>query len=143
MHAAYAVRVAPPQMRVVVLDLDGMDRSHARRDGLAVLRRAIEIDQRHFPETLHRFFIVNAPFLLKAVWALVAPWLDPHTQTKIQIFGAGLEASGAAAALRAEIDDENLPAFLGGACRCPGGCVPVPQALRTRGGYAVSATYED
>jgi hypothetical protein len=58
---------------------------HARRDGLAVLKSTIEVDQRHYPETLHRFFIVNAPFILKAVWRLVKPWLDPHTQTKIQV----------------------------------------------------------
>ena len=125
------------------------------REFLSTARRALtrgrwrpiklfsEESERHWEKFENGVDLSSSHETFKAVWALVAPWLDPHTQTKIQIFGAGLEASGAAAALRAEIDDENLPAFLGGACRCPGGCVPVPQALRTRGGYAVSATYED
>ena len=88
--AACDPRVAPPQMRVVVLDLDGMDRSPRGATGspcCGARSRSTSATSRDAPPR----FIVNAPFLLKAVWALVAPWLDPHTQTKIQIFGAGLE----------------------------------------------------
>ena len=60
-----------------------------------------------------------------------------------QIFGCDLVSSGARDALHELIADDQLPAFLGGACRCEGGCVPVPTALRTRGRWAVAATYEE
>ena len=44
-----------------------------------------------------------------------------------QIFGCDLVSSGARDALHELIADDQLPAFLGGACRCEGGCVPAAE----------------
>ena len=105
--------------RVVLFDMEGMSRHHLDRRGLAILKQFIEIDQRHYPETLHKLYIVNAPRLLWVGYKIVEPWLDPATAAKVEILGANYQAI-----LREKIGVENLPESLGGKCRCEGGCVP-------------------
>ena len=59
--------------------------------GMDLIKRMIEIDQRNYPESLHRLFIVNAPWVLHASYAVIARWMDPHTASKIQVLGAVAE----------------------------------------------------
>lgn len=112
---------------------------------LQYIRAISDTDQRYYPETLNRLFLVNAPSAFVMVWKIVKGWLDPgvsliailstnqlnatHTsivllQTidKIQILGKDYKQ-----VLLEHIEAENLPDFLGGTCTCdhmPGGCVP-------------------
>ena len=58
-------------------------------------------------------YIVNSPMLFSAVWAMVKVWLDPKTREKIHIIGSNYKKQ-----LFAEVDEENLPEFLGGKCSC-------------------------
>lgn len=62
-------------------------------------------------------YIINAPMLFTAVWSVVKQLLDEVTVKKIQIIGSNYKN-----VLRETIDEENIPDFLGGKCRCPGGC---------------------
>ena len=64
-----------------------------------------------------KFYIINAPYLFSTVWALIKPWLDEVTVSKIKILGSGYKAE-----LLAQIPAENLPRdFDGSECMC-GGC---------------------
>jgi hypothetical protein len=55
----------------------------------------------HYPERLHRVYLVDAPVLFRAFWALISPFVDPVTKEKFQfvtgesrrqaIFGAALD----------------------------------------------------
>jgi len=63
-------------------------------------------------------FIVNAPFVVKALWAVMAPWVDPLTKAKF-IWGKDKLAE--------YIEKDQLPKFLGGTCKCrEGKCLKVP-----------------
>eukprot|EP00906_Rhabdomonas_costata_P011978 RCo017066 len=87
-----------------------------------ILRRAVEIDKNYYPESMHCTVVVNAPPLMSAVWALVKPMLPPRTRGKVQILRHGPDQDRALAEL---VDPEHLPEFLGGKCKCHGGCVPL------------------
>ncbi|KIK70320.1 hypothetical protein GYMLUDRAFT_32319, partial [Collybiopsis luxurians FD-317 M1] len=78
---------------------------------------AASIGQDHYPETMGKFYIINAPFLFTGVWSVVKPWLDEVTVAKIQVLGAKNKE-----VLLAQIPEENLPKFFGGSCECPDGC---------------------
>lgn len=67
----------------------------------------------YYPETLHKCFIVNAPFIFPALWAVIKPFLDEKTARKVTIRGSDYKDL-----LLEEIDADLLPAFLGGKCTC-------------------------
>ncbi|KAG2182047.1 hypothetical protein INT43_006973 [Umbelopsis isabellina] len=108
----------------VVFDCTGMGWYQFHMPALQYLRAVSDSDQKYYPETMNKLFIVNAPSAFVYVWKMVKGWLDPGTIEKIQIFGKDYKE-----ALLDHIPAENLPEFLGGECKCehmPGGCVPSP-----------------
>ncbi|CAO3685259.1 unnamed protein product [Umbelopsis vinacea] len=108
----------------VIFDCTGMGWHQFHMPALQYLRAVSDTDQKFYPETINKLFIVNAPSAFVIVWKMVKGWLDPGTIAKIQIFGKDYEQ-----ALLDHIPAENLPSFLGGKCECnhmPGGCVPSP-----------------
>lgn len=79
--------------------------------------QASSIGQDRYPECMGKFYIINAPYLFSTVWALIKPWLDEVTVSKIKILGSGYKAE-----LLKQIPAENLPRdFDGSECKC-GGC---------------------
>jgi len=79
--------------------------------------QASSISQDRYPETMGKFYIINAPWAFSAVWSIVKPWLDPVTVQKISILGSNYQET-----LLQQIPAENLPKEFGGTCQCPGGC---------------------
>ncbi|EEB91256.1 hypothetical protein MPER_10418 [Moniliophthora perniciosa FA553] len=78
---------------------------------------ASAVGQDRYPETMGKFFIVNAPWTFSTVWMLVKPWLDEVTVRKIDI-----SKNANTAKLLESISADCLPKDLGGTCNCPGGC---------------------
>lgn len=78
--------------------------------------QASTIGQNYYPETMGKFYIINAPWVFSAVWSIIKPWLDPVTISKIDILKDGRKE------LLMQIPAQNLPSDLGGTCSCPGGC---------------------
>lgn len=79
--------------------------------------KASSIGQDRYPETMGRFYIINAPWGFSTVWNLIKGWLDEVTVAKIHIVGSGYQKD-----LVAQIPAENLPVEFGGSCKCEGGC---------------------
>lgn len=79
--------------------------------------QAASIGQDRYPETMGKFYIINAPWAFSAVWAVVKPWLDEVTVSKINILSSGHKE-----VLLKQIPAENLPKEYGGTCVCVGGC---------------------
>ena len=101
--------------QIVVLDMAGLS-FWPNAAGLRIFKRIIKIDASFYPETLRVQYIVNAPFIFSAIWAVVRPWLDPVTAAKVRIVGH----SGTASALLERIDASQLPAEYGGQVRMRG-----------------------
>ncbi len=65
-------------------------------------------------------YIVNAPFIFTAIWAIVKGFIDEKTRKKISIMGGKYKKT-----LLAAVPAANLPIWLGGDCTCEeyGGCL--------------------
>ena len=44
------------------------------RDFLNLVKQLAEVDQKQYPETLGRLFIINCPAAFPFVWRFVKPW---------------------------------------------------------------------
>jgi plastocyanin len=104
-----------------ILDCHGLSLSHFRGAAMDLLFKTnAELDQKYFPEGLHRCYMVNAPTTVKVGFNMVKGMLDPDIRKRITFHSSG---SGTEKALKEAIGEENLPEFLGGTCHCEGGCV--------------------
>jgi hypothetical protein len=48
------------------------------------VKQLIQILQSHYPDTLESLYILDAPFLFSACWAIIKMWIDPVTANKVQ-----------------------------------------------------------
>jgi hypothetical protein len=71
---------AMEQRGILTVDLKGFSLMNADYELAKVLFATLA---QNYPETIHRILIVDALYLFSAVWAVVRPWVDPVTATKI------------------------------------------------------------
>jgi len=99
----------------VLLDLHHVSMSMLVGGKKALLRRIIDVNSAYFPETVFKFYLINAPLVFRAVWAAVKPWLHPETVAKINILGSSKDALRR---MEAEgVPPESLPPWAGGTGR--------------------------
>jgi hypothetical protein len=100
-----------------ILDVKGLSPTMVKPKVLKFINSLATISQDYYPESLGQIFIVRAPAIFAFVWKAIKPWLNEHTQNKVEIHSdLGLEH------ILKKVPNSNLPSFLGGACSCPGGC---------------------
>ena len=100
------------------MDLDGLRMGDALdSDVQDLLKKIIRTDSDNYPELSGKMFIVNAPFMFKAVWNVLQSFMDARTREKITMCGSNYRST-----LLEFVNEEDLPDFLGGSCSCPGGC---------------------
>ena len=100
---------------------NGSIRKMMSRQSLRLLQMGSKIAQDYYPETMGAVYVVNAPMLFAALYAIVKGFLDERTRSKIRIHSSNWQP-----VLLEAIDAENLPTFLGGTCTCAhveGGCL--------------------
>lgn len=95
---------------VVIMDMEDFGFSHFGDKFRGPLKKIIDIDSTKYPESLSQMYIVNASFMFKAIWAIVSPWLDPITKTRITFLSKPKH-------LLEFIEADQLPDFLGGTCK--------------------------
>lgn len=69
----------------VVVDAANWGLHLATSDALEFIKRMVAADNKHYVERMGQMLIVNAPWTLSGVWAMITPLLDPVTTAKIQI----------------------------------------------------------
>jgi len=103
---------------IVILDLGGMGMGHLGSKFTSPMKSFIQIDQEYYPESLYQMVICNAGWILKTLWAVISPFIDPLTKERIKFGTKHLEEI---------IDVEQIPRYLGGKCKCAGGkCLVAP-----------------
>ena len=106
----------PIETSCTILDLKGVGITSFYRVKDYVMQ-ASSIGQNRYPESMGKFYIINAPWGFSTVWNLIKPWLDEVTVAKINILD-----SGYAKELLKQIPPQNLPKDFGGQCTCSEGC---------------------
>jgi len=48
------------------------------------VKQLIQILQSHYPDTLESCYVIDAPFIFSACWAIIKLWIDPVTAQKVQ-----------------------------------------------------------
>jgi hypothetical protein len=94
-----------------VIDVGGMHMGQVNSSFMAIVKVISEIDQKQYPETLGRFFIINTPYVFPMVWRMVKAFLDPVVASKIHIISKRSEWQPA---LLDYIGAENLSSTYGG-----------------------------
>ena len=54
---------------------------------LGLIHSMANVDQRHFPGTLHKLIVINAPWLFQQIFGLVSSWLAPETAAVFHVLG--------------------------------------------------------
>jgi hypothetical protein len=97
---------------VVILDLDGVSSTMlTNRKVLQLLKHQSVVDSLCFPEVMNRMIVINAPSYFAATWKVVKRWIDPRTQSKIEIYSS---RSYWGKRLLELIDVDKLPSNYGG-----------------------------
>lgn len=78
--------ILPVEKVNLVIDYEGFRLRDA--PPLSTSKYTLDILQKHYPERLHRAYVLNPPMVFKTFWAIVRPFVDPSTKQKI-IFCTG------------------------------------------------------
>nr|CAB3475303.1 unnamed protein product [Digitaria exilis] len=71
---------------------------------------SIEIMQNYYPERLGKALLINVPYIFMKAWKMIYPFIDNNTRDKF-VF---VDDKSLHETLRREIDESQLPEFLGG-----------------------------
>ena len=71
--------------QVEVYDLSGLSFSQLHMPGLRMMARVLSIGQDHYPESLHRCVIINAPRFFSIAWSVVSMVLEERVRQKTMI----------------------------------------------------------
>jgi len=99
----------PVKQFITICDLEGIGLAQLSKAVLDLLGKIAEIDQNYYPASGHRLYLVNVPWLFKAIWKLISPFIAARGRDKIKIIYGSLEGK-----LGASIELEKLPTYLGG-----------------------------
>uniref|UniRef100_A0A0E0PQP1 CRAL-TRIO domain-containing protein n=2 Tax=Oryza TaxID=4527 RepID=A0A0E0PQP1_ORYRU len=109
----------PIDSSTTILDVQGVGLKNFSKAARDLITRLQKIDNDNYPETLRRMYIINAGQGFKMLWSTVKSFLDPKTASKIHVLGSKYQNK-----LLEIIDENELPEFFGGKCKCEafGGC---------------------
>lgn len=88
----------------LVFDLTGFTLKNADYSAIKFL---CEIFEAHYPETLEKIVIFNAPWIFSKVWSIIKNWLDPNVAAKVVFCKTAAEASSF-------VDPKYIPKAMGG-----------------------------
>ncbi len=92
---------------VSIVDLSGLNKSHFHSATTDFIRKLTQIDQEYYPGN-GTLYMVNVPWLFKAAWSVINPWLADETREKVHIIRNNVHEA------LEFVGDSVLPESLGG-----------------------------
>ncbi|CAK4084431.1 unnamed protein product [Aphanomyces euteiches] len=71
---------------ICIFDLSGVGLKHIAPKVINYFQPIFSLGQQYYPESLHRLYLINAPFVFWGAWKVIQTFIDPETRDKIQIF---------------------------------------------------------
>ncbi|XP_076062028.1 SEC14-like protein 2 [Oratosquilla oratoria] len=116
----------PVLQQSCVFDLHNFSVKHVTwKPAMDVILQLVQIYEANYPELLHCAYVINAPKIFTAAYAIIRPFLHEVTLRKIRIFGK----DGWKQELLKDIDPEELPQHWGGSRTDPDGNGKCPSQI--------------
>ncbi|KAF6029883.1 SEC14L2 [Bugula neritina] len=93
----------------VILDLDQIGSKQLWRPGLALYLHLIKLLEDNYPEFVKRLIVINAPKIFPIFFKICRPLISDDMNKKMRVYGTNFLPE-----VLKIIDEEELPAFLGG-----------------------------
>ena len=77
------------------------------------IQLASNLSENYYPEIMWQMYVINTPFIFKAAWIAIKPFLNERTRNRIKMFGNKYHEE-----LFKIVDPENLPEKIGGNWTC-------------------------
>ena len=118
--ACSVVRGEKVTQGLTIFDMTHGSMGTANSQTYGLCKLAAQVGSDYYPEIMGNMFVVNAPMMFSAIWAVVKGFLDEKTRGKIKIIGSSFKTK-----LLEYIPENEIPEFLGGSCTCAdkGGCI--------------------
>lgn len=122
-------RRVPLKGAIVVMDLEGFGFDQVQYNAARKLAKLVESRNLLLTEFTSKVLAVNAPAAAARAWSLFSYLLDPGTVAKVEV----VSKKNTLKRLQVHVDDEEIPAFLGGK-KCVHGD-PECRAILAPGGF--------
>lgn len=73
---------------VVVIDCAGLNSDHLTKEFRVLLKKTAEVLSGHYPETMHKTYIINGPLIVRAAWNVSRHMMHPISAAKFSILGS-------------------------------------------------------
>eukprot|EP00047_Mylnosiga_fluctuans_P002202 m.223590 g.223590 ORF g.223590 m.223590 type:complete len:308 (+) comp10947_c0_seq1:28-951(+) len=97
---------------IIVADLSGLGMSILGSHKRGIIKAIMDVGANYFPESIWKIFLINAPFVFRAIWAVVKPWIHPITVAKIHVLGGPKDSLKKM--VESGIPESSLPSWVGG-----------------------------
>ena len=94
---------------IIIIDLNGYSILNAPPMQTAI--ETINVFQNHYPERLHRAYVINPPYIFMVLYNLISPLLDANTKSKVRMLS---DPEAMKKELLSQVDAEVLEAGYGG-----------------------------
>lgn len=88
---AYTERVSGGREEKVNVVFDYQQYSHKKEPPLSLIKDLMFCLRDHYPERLRFLCFIDAPFMFRAFWTLVRPFIDPVTKKKIRFISGNAQ----------------------------------------------------
>ncbi|KAG5471422.1 hypothetical protein LSCM1_01510 [Leishmania martiniquensis] len=103
----------------IVIDLSGLSYKMLWKPALDLFMQTLRTLFQYYPQCVHQILLVNSPAMVVFAYKIVRSALPPGVQRKVRI----ANVADTPAMMKGLIDAQFVPNYLGGLCRCEGGCI--------------------
>ncbi|KAK8790895.1 hypothetical protein WA158_005526 [Blastocystis sp. Blastoise] len=105
---------------VAIQDIGGVGLNFVSNTLISYFKAISHVTSDNYPETMHKSFIINIPYVFTTLWGLVKPFLHERTVKKISIYSNDYYKD-----LYEYVDTKYIPGIYGGICPHTGKeCIP-------------------
>jgi hypothetical protein len=94
-----------------IVDCKGFNMGMMNKKGREFLKIASTLGENYYPDIMWNMYVINTPFIFKAAWVAIKPFISEKSRNRIKLFGSKYHKE-----LFKIVDQDNLPEKVGGNC---------------------------